>query len=51
MARGVNRSIGMLLLGVWLVLTGLSGFISLGLPSVVMALLALMAGILIIVGS
>lgn len=51
MARGVNRSIGMLLLGIWLVLTGLSGFIALGLPSIVMALLALIAGILIIVGS
>lgn len=51
MARGVNRSIGMLLFGVWLVLTGLAGFISIGLPSVVMSLLALIAGILIIVGS
>lgn len=51
MARGGNRSFGMLLLGVWLVLTGLKGFISLGLPSIVMALLALVAGILIIVGS
>lgn len=51
MARGINRSIGMLLLGIWLILTGVSGFISLGLPSVVMSLLALIAGILIVIGS
>jgi hypothetical protein len=47
---GFNRNIGMLLLGVWLLLTGLSGFVALGLPAVLMAVLALLAGILIIVG-
>ena len=50
MARGINRNIGMLLLGLWLVLTGLSGLIALGLPAMLMAVLALIAGILIIVG-
>ena len=52
MARGfgVNRSIGMLLLGVWLILTGLTGLAGLALPGVVMAVLALIAGILILVG-
>jgi hypothetical protein len=50
MASGFNRNIGMLLLGVWLVLTGLSGMIALGLPAMLMAVLALVAGILIIAG-
>ena len=52
MARGVvlNRSIGMLLLGVWLILTGLSGLVALPLPALLMAVLALIAGILILVG-
>lgn len=50
MASGFNRNIGMLLLGVWLVLTGLSGMVALGLPSMLMAILALLAGILIIAG-
>jgi hypothetical protein len=50
MASGVNRNIGMLVLAVWLILTGLSGLVALGLPTVVMAVLALVAGVLIIVG-
>lgn len=47
---GLNRNIGMLLLGAWLILYGLSGFVALGLPPVLMAVLALLAGVLIIVG-
>jgi hypothetical protein len=47
---GFNRSIGMLLLGLWLILTGLSGMVALALPTMLMAVLALVAGILIIVG-
>jgi hypothetical protein len=52
MARGfgVNRNVGMLLLGIYLVLVGLSGLASLGIPTMVMAVLALIAGILIIAG-
>jgi hypothetical protein len=46
----VNRNIGMLVLGVWLILSGLSGLVALGLPTVLMAVLALVAGVLIIVG-
>jgi len=47
-----TRNIGMLLLAVWLVLTGLIPLLKLsfsGLP-VVMAVLAIAAGILIVVG-
>ena len=50
MATGFNRNIGMLLLGVWLILSGLTGIAGLALPGMVMALLALIAGILILVG-
>ena len=50
MASVINRNIGMLLLGLWLILTGLSGMMALGLPAMLMAVLALLAGILIIVG-
>jgi hypothetical protein len=52
MTRGfsVNRNMGMLLLGIWLILTGLSGLVALGLPPLIMAVLALIAGILLLVG-
>jgi len=50
MASMINRNIGMLLLGVWLVLTGLSSMVALGVPLMLMAVLALIAGILIIAG-
>lgn len=50
MASGFNRNIGMLVLGVWLILTGLSAMMALGLPVMLMAVLALVAGILIIAG-
>ena len=50
MAINVQRNIGMLLLAVWLILYGLAGMIALGLPAPLMAVLALLAGILILVG-
>ena len=50
MAVTFQRNLGMLVLAVWLILYGLSGMFALGLPSPVMAVLALVAGILIIVG-
>jgi hypothetical protein len=50
MAVTMRRSAGMLLLAVWLILTGLTGFIALPLPGVLMAALALVAGVLILVG-
>jgi hypothetical protein len=45
-----TRSAGMLLLALWLILTGIGGFVSLPIPGVFMASLALLAGILILVG-
>jgi hypothetical protein len=52
MARGFvyNRNVGMLLLALWLILSGLAGLIALSLPAPLMAVLALLAGILILVG-
>ena len=50
MATGLNRNLGMLLLGIWLILTGLSGLVALPLPGIIMAVLALIAGILLLVG-
>jgi hypothetical protein len=50
MAITFQRNVGMLLLGIWLVLYGLAGMVALGLPSPLMAVLALLAGILILAG-
>jgi len=48
----VTRNLGMLLLGIWLVITGLIPLFNFGFNGLgtVMALLALVAGALIIVG-
>jgi hypothetical protein len=45
-----TRSAGMLLLGIWLIVTGIAGFVALPIPGVLMAALALIAGVLILVG-
>ena len=50
MANLANRSIGMLLLGLYLVLVGIVALLGLAVPPIVMGLLALIAGILILVG-
>jgi len=41
---------GFLVLAIWLILTGLAGMIALPLPPPLMAILALLAGILILIG-
>jgi hypothetical protein len=50
MAIRMTRSAGMLLLAIWLILTGVSGLAAVGIPGVLMAALALIAGVLILVG-
>lgn len=50
MAIRTTRSAGMLLLAIWLILTGVSGFAALSIPGVLMAALALIAGVLILIG-
>ena len=41
---------GFLVLAIWLILTGLAGIIALALPPPLMAILALLAGALILIG-
>jgi hypothetical protein len=48
MAIALQRNLGMLLLGIWLVLEGLASIVRIGLPSPVLAILALLAGLLIL---
>ena len=50
MAFTFQRNLGLLLLAVWLILYGLAGTIALALPAPLMAVVALLAGILILVG-
>lgn len=46
-----TRSLGMLLLGIYLVLVGIMGLVAtLAIPPIVLAVLALVAGILILIG-
>jgi hypothetical protein len=43
------RDIGILLLAIWLILTGISGLAGFVVPAVIMAVLALAAGILLLI--
>jgi hypothetical protein len=45
-----NRNIGFLLLALWLILTGLSAFVTVGDLGVILALLAIAAGVFILIG-
>ena len=46
-----TKNIGMLLLGIWLILTGLAAFIpALGGLGVILAILAIAAGVFIVLG-
>jgi len=48
----LTRNLGMLLLGIWLILTGLAQVTSIPIPALgtLLALLAIVAGILILIG-
>jgi hypothetical protein len=50
MAITVQRNLGLLLLAIWLTLYGVAGLTTVVLPAMVMAVLALVSGILILVG-
>ena len=50
MAVNFNRNIGMIVLALWLILTGFAGMSTVILPSPLMPVLALVAGILILIG-
>jgi hypothetical protein len=46
----LTKNLGMLLLGIWLVVTGVALLVSIPIPGVLLALLAIAAGVLILVG-
>jgi hypothetical protein len=50
MASSSSRDLGMLVFAVWLILTGVTGLVSLGLPPILFSALALVAGVLILAG-
>lgn len=50
MAIRTTRSVGMMLLSIWLILSGIGGFAPLRIPGLIMSALALIAGILILLG-
>ena len=50
MAVAFNRNLGMTFLAVYLIIVGISGLVSLALPLPLMAILALLAGIFLIIG-
>jgi hypothetical protein len=50
MPVNVQRNSGLLVLGIWLILYGISGTVALHLPPPIMAILALVAGVLILIG-
>jgi hypothetical protein len=50
MALTFQRNVGMLLLAIWLILYGIAGVAAVALPPPLMAVLALLAGVLILVG-
>jgi hypothetical protein len=50
MAVQLTRNVGMLLLGIWLILTGIGVLVSLPIPGIVTSVIALLAGILILIG-
>lgn len=50
MAVAFQRNAGMLLLAIWLILYGVAGLTAIVLPAPLMAALALIAGVLILIG-
>jgi hypothetical protein len=46
----LQRNAGFLVLGIWLLLVGINGLMPLGLPPILSAVLALIAGVLILAG-
>jgi len=45
----ITKNLGMILLAIWLILTGIMQFASIPIPAMVMAIIAIAAGILILI--
>ena len=50
MAAALNRNLGMTFLAVYLILVGVSGLVTIALPLPVSAIIALLAGVFLIMG-
>ena len=50
MAVNVQKNMGLMVLAIWLILYGVTGLVAIAMPGIVMTALALVAGILILVG-
>jgi len=50
MALVATRNLGLLCLAIYLIVTGLTGLVAVPVPGVIMAVLALLAGILLLFG-
>ena len=50
MAFRVTKNIGLLLLAIWLILMGLQAFIGFGQLSIILSILAIVAGVFILLG-
>ena len=46
----LTNNIGMILLAIWLILTGLMQVVSFPIPAMIMAILAIVAGVFILIG-
>ena len=46
----ITKNVGFLLLAIWLILTGLSAFVAMSGLAVIMAILAIAAGVFILIG-
>ncbi len=46
----ITRNLGMLLLAIYLILVGLALVVAIAIPSIVMGILAIAAGVLILIG-
>ena len=49
-AMNITKNLGMLLLAIYLILIGITMLVHLAIPAIVMGILALVAGILILIG-
>jgi len=50
--KGFNKSMGLMLLGIWLIVTGLMGVVDIPIPALktILAVIAIIAGALILFG-
>ncbi len=50
MALAIRKNLGMLVLAIYLILVGLAGLVTFSMPAIVMPVLAIAAGILLLLG-